>query len=79
MTYNVKRPSETRHRGGRGPAPSTTTKAPARTNPALGPAIGSYYGLGKKKAAKGADAKPTETKEPDAKPAETTGKAARRR
>lgn len=50
--YKVPRPSETRHRGGKGPAPSQTVSTPTRANPELGPLFGTFFKSGQRKALK---------------------------
>lgn len=61
--YQVKRPSETRLKNGRRPAPTPTVAAPARKNPGLGPVVGSFLNRGKTKAATArADAKAAQAK-----------------
>ena len=47
MTYTVKRPSETKHRTGRRPAPTPTRRTRTKPNPGLGPVMGSFFGLTK--------------------------------
>ncbi len=52
MPYQVKRPSETRLKNGKRPAPTPTRPRAAKANPGLGPVMGQFFGLGQARPAK---------------------------
>ena len=54
MPYTVKRPSETRHRTGRRPAPTPTKATREKANPGLGPVMGQFFGITRGKPTKAA-------------------------
>lgn len=62
MPYQVKRPSETRLKNGKRPAPTPTRATRRKANPGLGPVMGQFFGLGKAKPAPAAPAKDTPAK-----------------
>lgn len=62
MPYQVKRPSETRLKNGKRSAPTPTRAGARRVNPALGPVMGSFFGMGPK-AAKAKEAPAKDAKE----------------